>query len=595
MVKTVRAVAILLLMFTMLNRGGAVEPKTLGGDYAGTLASLHLVLHMGLDAQGRLIGTLDSIDQHAMGLPCANFKLEGNLLSFDVPTVGGSWRGEIKDDGVTLSGTWTQGSSMPLEFKRRDAKPLEAFVPAEKPSPVDGTWLGTLTAGPQSLRIQLHVKSDKAGKEYCTLDSLDQGAAGMPCENVKWQEQAFSFDVPVVHGKWTGTLSADGGELNGTWSQVRPLPLNFKRQASAVSMSVKPPSFDPAMEPVSLADLQSVLDRDLAGALKSGDLAPETGGGVAIGIEKNGEKRVLVYGAAKPDSIFEIGSITKTFTGLILARMIEQHKVTLEEPVRELLPAGTVAKPEGAEITLLDLVTQHSGLPRMPDNFHPANPENPYVDYRAADLYAFLAKHGVAKPAGAGFLYSNLGVGLLGQALADCAHTNYAELLKTEITDPLQLQDTAIALSPAQQQRFLPGHDARHKPAHAWDLDAFAGAGAIRSTASDMLKYLEANLHPEKVASVQAALNLSHELRADVAPGIKIAFAWLYNVEEGSFWHNGGTGGYSSFALFNPKGGYSVVVLFNQTIDARGGSFADRLGQHISQRLMGKAAISLNP
>jgi CubicO group peptidase (beta-lactamase class C family) len=460
---------------------------------------------------------------------------------------------------------------------------------------VDGIWLGTLTAGPQSLRIQLHVTIDSGGTEHCTLDSLDQGAAGLPCENVRLNGKKFSFDVPVVHGHWTGTLSTDDNDLNKTWSQGRALPLNFKRQASAVALKTTPPSYDAALPPVPISELQTVLDRDLAKAIKNGSLAPATAAGVAIGVQKNGEKRIITYGTAKPDSIFEIGSITKTFTGLILARMVERHKVRLDEPVRELLPPGTVPKPEGPEITLIDLVTQHSGLPRMPDNFHPANPENPYADYHAANLYEFLSKHGVGKPPDAPFLYSNLGVGLLEQALADRAHSTYSDLLNTQVTEPLHLLDTVITLSPDQQRRFLQGHDAKHNPAHAWDLDALAGAGAIRSTVSDMLAYLDANLHPEKVPPMAAALNLYHELRADVAPGMRIAFAWLYSTEAGNYWHNGGTGGFSSYALFNPKNGYAVVVLFNTTVGGPGGSFADRLGEHISQRLTGKPAISLEP
>src|SRR5208282_6447968 len=103
-------------------------------------------------------------------------------------------------------------------------------------------------------------------------------------------------------------------------------------------------------------------------------------------IVQHGVTRIFSYGTAKPDSIFEIGSITKTFTGLALAQMVEQGKVKFDEPVRQLLPAGTVAKPASSEITLIDLATQHSGLPRMPDNFKPADSSNPYADYRAADM-----------------------------------------------------------------------------------------------------------------------------------------------------------------------------------------------------------------
>jgi serine-type D-Ala-D-Ala carboxypeptidase/endopeptidase len=473
-------------------------------------------------------------------------------------------------------------------------------APPASPSAVDGIWLGELHAGSATLRVQIVVKTDPPGKLACALDSLDQGAMGLPCDHVELKGDSFSFDVPVVHGHWAGKLSADGKSLNGAWDQGSPLELNFIRQLTALTAKPPPePVFDPAMAPVAVADLQSVLDRDLAVALKSGELAPSTGAGVSIGVIEHGVRRVFSYGTAKPDSIFEIGSMTKTFTGLILAQMVEQGKVKIDEPVRELLPAGTVTKPTGPEITLLDLATQHSGLPRMPDNFNPADGKNPYADYHAANLFAFIGKHGVAVPAGASFLYSNLGFGLLGQSLSVRAGTPYPELLKTEVTVPLALADTTISLSPEQLSRFMPGHDGDHQPAHAWDLDALAGAGAIRSTAGDLLTYLAANLHPEDVkpgagagSTLQAALNLSHQLRADAMPGMRIALAWLYQSDSGNYWHNGATGGYSSYGFFNPKGDYAAVVLLNTTIGSKG-SFADRLGEHISERLAGRPAISL--
>ncbi|HEX7361074.1 MAG TPA: serine hydrolase domain-containing protein [Bryobacteraceae bacterium] len=472
---------------------------------------------------------------------------------------------------------------------------------AQHTSPVDGIWLGTLKAGTQSLRIQLHVTSNGAGNESCTLDSLDQGAMGLKCANAVLKGSRFSFDVPVVHGHWSGTLSANSNELKGTWSQGMPMVLNFERRSTAIA--AKPIAYDPAMPPLTIADLKTVLDRDLAPALRDGVLAPQTGAGVAIGVIENGEQRILAYGTAKPDSIFEIGSITKSFTGLILAQMVAQGKVKLDEPVRLLLPPGTVAKPAGPGITLLDLVTQHSGLPRMPDNFHPANPKNPYADYHAANLYAYLAKHGVEKPAHAGFLYSNLGFGLLGQALANCAHETYPELLRKEVTGPLHLKNTTIKLTAAQKARVIQGHNAQHQPTPGWDLDAFAGAGAIRSTAADMLTYLKANLDPDALhaasavgaaATLPAAMAMSHELRADAPAGMRVAFAWLYVPKTGTYWHNGATGGYSSFAFFNPKDGYAAIVLFNTTIGKKG-SFADVLGAHIEERLRGKPAVSLGP
>ena len=188
--------------------------------------------------------------------------------------------------------------------------------------------------------------------------------------------------------------------------------------------------YDKALPPVAVVDLQAVLDKDIAGALKSGELASSTGAGVSIAVVEHGVSRVFSYGTAKPDSIYEIGSITKTFTGLVLSQMVEQGKVRFDDPVRELLPSGLVPKPDGGEITLLSLATQHSGLPRLPDNFHPADPADPYADYRPADLYAFLAKHTVAMPAQTEYLYSNLGFGLLGQALSNRAGVPYPALLE---------------------------------------------------------------------------------------------------------------------------------------------------------------------
>jgi CubicO group peptidase (beta-lactamase class C family) len=540
---------------------------------------------------------MDSPDQGANGLVCADFKLQGEVLSFAVPIVHGTWKGTVSADAKALTGTWDQGNPMPLVFTR------DTFVPAEKPSRVDGIWLGTLQAGGASLRIQVHVKNDNSGKEYCSLDSLDQQAMGLDCAAVMFSGDDFSFDVPFVKGHFTGKLSADANTLTGTWSQNNhDLPLTLTRQKEAIAAKpVPPPTFDAAMAPVHAADLQSVLDRDLAAALKSGELAPSTDTGVSIAVVDHGSRRFFTYGVAKQDSIYEIGSITKTFTGLILSQMVEQGKVKFEDPVRELLPAGTVQKPAGPEITLLDLATQHSGLPRMPDNFTPADDSDPYADYHAANMYAFLAKHGVAKSDKPAFLYSNYGFGLLGQALSVRAGEAYPQLLKDEVLDPLGMHDTAIALSPTQQARFLPGHTGDHRPAHAWDLDAFAGAGAIRSTAADMLIYLEANLHPEGVKpansssaakTISGALGQDHELRAGSFGAQQVALAWLYDPATGNFWHNGGTGGYSAYAFFNPKGDYAAVVLVNTTIGPRGSS-ADRIGEHLSERLAGKPAISL--
>jgi D-alanyl-D-alanine-carboxypeptidase/D-alanyl-D-alanine-endopeptidase len=463
-------------------------------------------------------------------------------------------------------------------------------------SPADGIWLGTLTVGGQSIRAQVHLDKGATG---CVFDSVDQKVFGLPCGSVKVAGDAVSFEVPAVQGRWVGTLSGDGKTLTGSWSQgPGSLPLVMTRQAAAIEgPKVEPPKFDAVMAPVSVAELKAVIDKDLAEAMAKGELAPATGGGVTIGVVQHGVRRIWSYGAAKPDSVYEIGSISKTFTATILAQMVEQKKVRFDEPVRELLPAGTVAKPDGAEITLEDLSDQHSGLPRMPDNFHPADKDNPYADYDAKALYEYVGKKGVALPANAPFGYSNLGVGLLGQALSNAAGVPYGTLLEQEVTGPLGMKSTGIALTPEMKARFITGHDGDHHVAHAWDLVALAGAGGIRSDAADMLTYLEAQLHPEKIAAkgdgktLAAAIAETHVVRKDVGGGTHIALNWFKIDETGSYWHNGGTGGYSSYALFNPAGDYAVVVLFNRTVGE--GSITDELGKHVEQRLRGVKAISI--
>lgn len=574
----------------------AQETPKIHGDFVGSLGPLHLKLHITVASDGSLIGTLDSPDQGASGLPCTDFHRDGQVLSFAVPVVRGSWKGSVDNDGATLTGTWTQGNPTPLRFTR------DSFVPAAIPSPVDGIWLGTLQTGSQSLRIRITVTSDNLDRELCAIDSIDQGAFNLACSNVEYGNGKLSFDVPTVHGHWTGELSRNHNRLTGTWNQGVPLPLNLARQSKPEAPP--PVTHTAAMPPVDVANMQSVLSSDLEQAFTSGALAPETSAGLTIGILRKGVRRIFAYGTAKSDSIYEIGSITKTFTGLVFAQMVEQGIVKLDEPVRLLLPVGAVATPRGVDISLLDLITQHSGLPRLPDNLKPSDPNNPYADYHAANLYRFLSGHGLGKVGDPPFLYSNLGVGLLGQALANRAGVPYPALLLDEVTGPLALKNTVITLSAEQHQRFIEGHRADHLVAHAWDLDALAGAGAIRSNADDMLTYLEAQLHPERIVmtgpepssktqTIAASLTLSHELRANAGAGTEIAFAWLYNTATGSYWHNGATGGYSSFAFFNPKGDYAAVVLMNTTVSATG-SFADLVGQHIEQRFAGSPAVSLS-
>lgn len=601
--KTVRRTAFAgTLLFVCVALGVRAQEAPAAGEYVGSLGPLSLRLHIEAAADGALTCRLDSPNQGAFGLPCADFVLDGRTLSFRVPSVSGTWKGTVDDGGATLSGTWLQGVSMPLDFRR------DTFLPASAPSAVDGIWLGTSQFQGQNVRTQLIVRSDAEGKQSCFVDSPDLNVFELACANVSFSNGELEFEVPSVQSKWKGKLSADGRSLEGTWTQTASgasasTPLSFTRQSERIRPALPTPvTFDPAIDPVRPADMQAVLRRDLEKTFTSGLLAPGKPTGVAVAVVRNGERSVFGFGTAWPDSVFEIGSITKTFTGLLMAQMVEHGQVKPETPVRELLPTGIVAKPAGAEITLLDLVTQRSGLPRLPGNFAPSDMANPYAEYRADNLYQLLAQHGLARPEKPQFLYSNLGLGLLGHALALRAGTGYADALKKYVLEPLGMNDTAIALSADQHRRFMPAYSADLRAVQPWEFDALAGAGALRSTAVDLLKFLEANLRPESAGgsrrdryarTLPAAIRRSQQLQAEIGPGGSIAYAWLYDARTGTYWHNGGTGGYSSYAFFNPKENYAGVVLVNVAVSTRG-SFADQLGQHVRQRLAGEPAISLS-
>jgi CubicO group peptidase (beta-lactamase class C family) len=351
--------------------------------------------------------------------------------------------------------------------------------------------------------------------------------------------------------------------------------------------------FDAPLPPVRAADFPAVMNHDIAPMLRRLDLAATDGGaGIAIGVSEHGVRRVMTYGAAKPDSLFEIGSITKTFTGLLLAQMAVGKKLDLRDPVRELLPPGVGSAPKGFEITLLDLATHHSGLPRMPDNPGSSDAREAFTNYRAPDLYDFIKRHGLEKPSRTEFLYSNLGFTVLGAALANRAGISYPELLRRQITGPLGMNDTVISLSPEQLGRLMQGYDGQRRPTPRWDLDAFASAGGIRSTAGDMLTYLEAQLHPE-ATPFPRALVASQRLREYVGGDVRIALAWQYDPHAGAYGHDGATGGFTSVALFDPRRDFAAVVLVNAYPVAF--PFSAVLGEHVLDRLSGKPALSLTP
>lgn len=316
--------------------------------------------------------------------------------------------------------------------------------------------------------------------------------------------------------------------------------------------------------------------------------------GIVVGIIDPKGRRTVSYGAlnqgdTRPlngDTVFEIGSISKVFTSLILADMVQRGEVSLDDPVAKYLPP-TVKMPSrnGKEITLIDLSTHYSGLPRLPANMGPEDRANPYADYTVDQMYQFLSGHTLTRDPGAQFEYSNLGVGLLGHVLSLRAGTSYESLVRNRVLAPLGMKDTAITLSPDMQRRLAVGHDATLKEAKNWDIPTLAGAGALRSTTNDMLMLLGAELGFEN-SSLKASMAKQLSVRrsagapnATGAPEMAVALGWIVqsNPRGTVIWHNGGTGGYRTYIGFNLETKTGVVVLSNAATAAG----PDDIGRHL--------------
>ena len=227
--------------------------------------------------------------------------------------------------------------------------------------------------------------------------------------------------------------------------------------------------------------------------------------GIVVGILRGGDQWVAGYGSfdagqqpPDEDAIFEIGSVTKVFTTLVLAEMVLRGEVALDDPAQEYLPC-TLQMPKwrGQEITLLHLATHTSSLPRLPRNLWKTMKDlaNPYANYQVSDMYEFLSGYKLKRPIGSGVEYSNLGMGLLGHILGLAAGKSYEELVSERILRPLGMNHTSITLSPDQQGRLAPGHTSRGKVTANWDLPTLAGAGALRLTAGDVLRFVAASMN----------------------------------------------------------------------------------------------------
>ena len=279
------------------------------------------------------------------------------------------------------------------------------------------------------------------------------------------------------------------------------------------------------------------------------------------------------------DTVFEIGSISKVFTATLLADAVSRGEVRYEDSIETYLPKDVKVRGDsGALITMESLSVQNSGLPRLPKNLRPKDPKNPYADYSVEDMYKALSRLRVKREVGEAYEYSNFGVGLLGHLLERSSGLTYEELVVERIATVLGMPETRITLSDDMKSRLAKGH-ADGKEVPNWDLPALAGAGAIRSTAQDMIVFLEANMGLRE-SSLHESMVETHLPRAQAGHDVmQIGLGWhILTPETGPAitWHNGGTGGYRSFAGFTQDPLMGVFVLTNSS-----GAGDDDIGFHL--------------
>jgi CubicO group peptidase (beta-lactamase class C family) len=315
--------------------------------------------------------------------------------------------------------------------------------------------------------------------------------------------------------------------------------------------------------------------------------------GIVIAVYQRGNRYVKGAGQLSttntnvPDArtLFEIGSITKVFTAVVLAKMAGGGAVKLNDPISLYLPKG-VASPlkNGHEITLENLATHASGLPRLPANL-PAlaqDQQNPYANYKAADLYASLATVQLESEPGKKSSYSNYGFGLLGHLLTLKAGQPYETLVRDTVCAPLGLSNTVIQLSPEQRSRLAQGHDTKGHPVSNWDFDVMAPAGGLRSDAEDLLRFVAANLAPDP-APLFAALTETQKMHfKQFSGGMALGWHIAEPVEQNTvLWKNGGTGGYISFIGFDRANQVGVVILSSSGDAMVLDSSVDRMGMEL--------------
>ncbi len=344
-------------------------------------------------------------------------------------------------------------------------------------------------------------------------------------------------------------------------------------------------------EPVVVSNASAVSNIDrLVDSVAMAYIRKSNTHALAIGIINAGKTSSYYYGeTAKgnrqlPDesTLFEIGSISKTFTATLLAYLDQTGQLSVEDTITNYLPDSVAANANLQHITLKQLANHTSGLPRLPINLaltSAQHPSDPYRGYTKEHLYAFLANYQAITPPDSIYQYSNLGFGLLGDILSEVYGKPYDEMVQEIICEPLGLQNTTE--HPNVDSQFVAsGYNESGQETPLWTFDAFTAHGSLKSTVPDLLTYAKAHFKmPE--TDLENALALTRQFTYFDPPDTDIGLGWHMNIIGGEliYWHNGGTSGSRSYMAFSPDKRVAVVILSNtaESVDNIGIAIMNRV------------------
>ncbi len=308
--------------------------------------------------------------------------------------------------------------------------------------------------------------------------------------------------------------------------------------------------------------------------------------GLSVGIVKGNELKQFFFGEKekgtnlRPDenTLYEIGSITKTMTTTVLAQLVLDGDLSLDDPVEDYLPqVSKFPAYQGEKITFRQLADHTSALPYIPDNFdqNGFDESNPFKNYNSPMLYGFLNDYNLSAKPGTVQEYSNLGMGLLGHAAGKVKSSSFEHLLQNLVISSIGMNDSHVLLSDDHSNVAVP-YNKRLKPVPMWDMsECTLGAGGVKSSLKDMLKYLKANMGHTQIP-VSAALELAHQTSQELNYPFVMGLGWVKIVSQVDgtelIWHNGGTGGSVAFIGFVKELDMGVVMLFNTEINERSGT-----------------------